>query len=281
MTVAATPLISRTAGSTLSTVAAPIARRWRLIVSEPGDGVENMATDEALMEEARASGEAIARVYTWSVPTLSFGRNQPARGSYDADAAAARGIGIVRRPTGGRALLHHREITYAIGAPVRALSLREAYGRINLILVGALRSFGLDVHLAGAARARRPDIAPCFAEPAEGEIVLGGRKLVGSAQWRDGTALLQHGSILIDDDQPSIAALMTVAPTTVVPAPATLRETVAVVPSVAEFARALGAAVEQSEGVPCDHADADATTLRRRARDLSSRYADPAWTWRR
>ena len=280
MTVAAIPLTSGIAGSTRSTTAEPIARRWRLIVSEPRDGVENMAMDEALMEEARASGDAVARIYTWSVPTLSFGRNQPARGSYDADAAAARGIGIVRRPTGGRALLHHREITYAVGAPVRALPLREAYGRINAILVAALRSFGLDVHLAGAARARRPDIAPCFAEPAEGEIVLGGRKLVGSAQWRDGTALLQHGSILIDDDQPSIAALMTVSSPAPVAAPATLRETIGAVPSVAELARALGAAVEQCEGVPCDHTDDDAM-LRRRARDLSSRYADPAWTWRR
>lgn len=250
------------------------------MVSDPRDGVANMAMDEALMEEARVSGDAVARIYSWSVPTLSFGRNQPARGSYDPALATERGIGIVRRPTGGRALLHHRELTYAVGAPVRSLSLREAYGRINAILVAALRSLGLDVHLAGGAHARRPDLAPCFAEPAEGEIVLGGRKLVGSAQWRDGTALLQHGSILIDDDQPSIAALMTVPSPAKVPAPATLRDAPAGIPTSADLARALGASIEQQEGVPCDFSDDDAT-LRPRARDLSSRYADPAWTWRR
>lgn len=280
MTALATPLGPLPAGSTLHGRSRPIATRWRLLISEPRDGVSNMAMDEALMEEARASGDAVARIYAWSVPTLSLGRNQPARGSYDARRAAERGIDIVRRPTGGRALLHHREITYAVGAPAGALSLREAYGRINAILVAALRSIGLDVHLAGASRGRRPDLAPCFAEPAEGEIVLGGRKLVGSAQWRDGTALLQHGSILIDDDQPSIAGLMTVAPSTLVPPPATLRGVAASVPSPVDFARALGAAVERCERVGCHLVDEDAA-LRRRARDLSSRYADPDWTWRR
>ena len=258
----------------------PIASRWQLIVSAPASGVENMAMDEALMEQARDSNRALARIYGWSAPTLSFGRNQVARGAYDERAAAERGIGIVRRPTGGRALLHHREITYAVGAPVHSLSLREAYGRINAILVLALRSLGLDVRLAGYTRARRPDIAPCFAEPSEGEIVMSGRKLVGSAQWRDGTALLQHGSILIDDDQPAIASLMTVAAPAGVPAPATLRESPGGVPTSERMGVALATAIERCEGVPCDvlHDDAD---LRAHGRRFAPRYEDPAWTWRR
>src|SRR5687768_14706976 len=103
---------SRTApGLTLSPM------RWRVLLTPPLPGADNMALDEALLERARDSGEAVARVYTWSRPTLSLGRNQTAAGRYDLALAAALGIDVVRRPTGGRAVLHHRELTYAVAAP--------------------------------------------------------------------------------------------------------------------------------------------------------------------
>src|SRR5687767_6811745 len=109
-------------GRTLATGAA----RWRTLVSRPADGAANMATDEALLERARTSGECVMRLYEWARPTLSLGRNQAARGHYDLDRARALGVDFVRRPTGGRAVLHHRELTYSVTGPASQLgSLRE------------------------------------------------------------------------------------------------------------------------------------------------------------
>src|SRR5574338_791147 len=109
---------------------------WRLLLTPPLGGVENMALDEARMERARSSRETVFRVYSWTQPTLSFGRNQTARGAYSPERADERGVAVVRRLTGGRALLHHREVTYSVTAPlVLGASLRESYGRINRLLV--------------------------------------------------------------------------------------------------------------------------------------------------
>src|SRR3954471_182370 len=116
---------------------------WRLLLSPPLGGPENMALDEALMARARRSGETVLRVYGWSSPTLSLGRNQRARGIYLADELERRGIGVVRRPTGGRALLHHREITYSVTAPcAHDGGLVAEYRRINLLLGSALGALG-------------------------------------------------------------------------------------------------------------------------------------------
>src|SRR3954466_12069034 len=94
--------------------------RWRLLVTPPASGPENMALDEALMARAIETGEWVLRVYSWATPTLSLGRNQTARGRYDLGRIRERGLGVVRRPTGGRAILHDREITYSVTAPVDA-----------------------------------------------------------------------------------------------------------------------------------------------------------------
>src|SRR5512139_2874749 len=93
------------------------AMRWGFLHTPPLDGVANMAIDEALLARARDTGEGVVRVYGWSAPTLSLGRNQVARGAWDRERAGTLGLPIVRRLTGGRALLHHREITYSVTAP--------------------------------------------------------------------------------------------------------------------------------------------------------------------
>src|SRR5690606_30993428 len=115
------------------TVALPA--RWRLLVDPAGDGATNMAVDHALLDRAARSGEAVFRIYGWAQPTLSLGMHEKAR--LDPDAAAARGIAVVRRPTGGRALLHHREVTYSVTAPAHDDSLRASYAAINAILLDA------------------------------------------------------------------------------------------------------------------------------------------------
>src|SRR5439155_15677346 len=100
---------------------------WRLFHSAPAGGADNMALDEALMSYARDTGHWVLRVYSWSTPTLSLGRNQAARGGYDLSRLAEQGIAVVRRPTGGRAILHDREVTYSVAGPVDdAGDLRES-----------------------------------------------------------------------------------------------------------------------------------------------------------
>ena len=253
---------------------------WSLLLTPALTGAENMALDEALLERASASGSAVLRVYTWSEPTITFGRNQAARGTYDPKRARERGIAVVRRPTGGRSLLHHREITYSVTAPAHlAGSLRESYGRINRLLVGGLRRLGVSVEIAAPReRSLPPSAAPCFERPAAGELVVDGRKLVGSAQWRDQGAMLQHGSILVEDDQPLVSSL---AGDVALPPPAaTLAAALGRRPSVDEVAGALFDTVREIECLDADTLQIDSALECAQAR-LAARYVDDCWTWRR
>ena len=250
-----------------------------------------MALDEALMIRARATREWTLRVYGWCVPTLSLGRNQVARGGYDLHELRSRGIGVVRRPTGGRAILHQREVTYSVTGPAAdAGDLRESYGRINRLLVDGLRTLGVPaVIVRRASRSKRsaladqtgdrPGLLPCFDHPSPGEITLDGRKLAGSAQWRSEGAFLQHGSILVDDDQMHLASLLTEPPPPL-PRPATLREALGRTPSLADVATALFGAVRRLEDSDASPLDLDAS-LQSSTEALRSRYLDDCWTWRR
>ena len=254
---------------------------WRLLLTAPLAGADNMALDEALMGRARTSGECVMRIYSWAVPTLSFGRNQTARGLYDAGLIAGRGIAVVRRPTGGRAILHHREVTYSVTAPADALGTpRESYARINRLLVYGLSRLGVAASVdTGHGRAPRPTESPCFARPVAGELSVGGRKLAGSAQWRDDGALLQHGSILVHDDQTTVAELLTTgAPPP--PTPATLSEVMGRPPAVNEVAEAMFDAVRGLEDRAARVVEID-SPLAGMVEIARSKYVDDAWTWRR
>ena len=183
---------------------------WSLFVDHDGrTGAENMAIDQALLEHADLSGDAFLRLYRWSPPCLSFGRNEPARQRYDRAAIERRGIDVVRRPTGGRAVWHDAEVTYAVAAPLGFFgSLRETYCAIHERLARALRRLGADATLAPVTRHPVPiHTGACFAAPVGGEVVVHGRKLIGSAQVRSGGAFLQHGSILLDGTQDLIYAV--------------------------------------------------------------------------
>lgn len=245
-----------------------------------------MAVDEALMESARA-GVVTLRFYRWRPGTLSFGRNQAARGRYDAAEARSRGIGIVRRPTGGRAVYHHRELTYSVTAPTDAWgSLRDAYCRINRALADGLRKLGADVRCAAAGSRNtappRPSARACFRDPLPGEVVAGGRKLVGSAQWRDRGALLQHGSLLlVNDQQVTEDLLITPPPTRDAHAGAiALCEVLDAAPPLADLEACIARSFEQEFALRLEPGTLTPAEKRRAAR-LEARFADTGWTWRR
>lgn len=255
---------------------------FRCVVHGPGRGAWNMAVDEALMAAARR-GETILRFYAWDPPCLSLGRHQAARDRYDRDEIARRGLDVVRRPTGGRAVYHHRELTYSVTAPAGAWgSLRESYARINRGLLRGLAGLGAPAAAARArSRAPGPSTRACFRDPLPGEIVSGRRKLVGSAQRRDRGALLQHGSILLHDDQTVADELRRDggADQETVRA-AALAEVMDELPSRGRLEEALRAGFEEEFGAAVREG-AMTSREERTARDLRRRYADPEWTWRR
>jgi lipoate-protein ligase A len=251
------------------------------MLAPPRSGAENMARDTGLMDRARDTGETVLSVYSWATPTLSLGRNQTASGRYDLDAAKARRIEIVRRPTGGRALLHWHEVTYSVTAPVANDSLSDSYRRINAVLLEALSRMGVNASIvSGDGPSLPPGELPCFAAPAAGELVVNGAKLVGSAQFRENGALLQHGSILLRDDQQMIASLMHPSFADTRPArAATLADALGREPSVAEVASHLFDAVRALEDSSARSLE-ETETRQYTARHLSE-YQNELWTWRR
>jgi lipoate-protein ligase A len=256
---------------------------WRLLFAAPRSGAENMARDIALQARAARTGETVFSIYSWSRPTLSFGRNQPASGLYDLEKLRAAGVDVVRRPTGGRAILHHREVTYSVTAPLKdAAPLRETYSRINRILQKGLAQLGVSVVPASpTARAAAPSVRPCFETPGEGELVALGSKLVGSAQWRDDGALLQHGSILVNDDQSSLPVFAATEPAASepIPAPATLHALLGRSPEATEVAVAMFDAVRSLEDENASELAED--EVRDAALQHVSHFLDEDWTWRR
>lgn len=174
----------------------------------PRPGWANMAIDQVLLERAERQGESWLRLYQWAPHCLSFGRHEPATRRYDPERITELGLDTVRRPTGGRAVWHSEELTYAVAAPsLRFGSLPAAYLEIHGMLADALRGLGARVSLAPPVRTPSLDTGPCFSQPAGGEIMIGERKVVGSAQLRQGSGLLQHGCILLEDSQAFVLGL--------------------------------------------------------------------------
>jgi lipoyl(octanoyl) transferase len=222
-----------------------------------------MALDHALLESVQAGSAPILRFYRWEVPTLSFGRNQPACGFYPRDGRAT-----VRRPTGGMAVLHDREVTYGIALPAARLGgPRATYAAVNRALLAGLRELGVDAALApGRKRSAFGAVQPCFAEAAEGEVVAGGKKLVGSAQRYERHAILQHGSILLANDQPAGAI--------------SLAELLGEIPDASEIAAVMRGAFAKTCGI-CLAPAGLSRHEGERADELEAHYASDAWTWRK
>jgi lipoate-protein ligase A len=180
--------------------------RWRLILSQPDDGAANMATDEAILESVTAGAEPpTLRLYAWEPACLSIGYAQPI-GEADEDRLAQRGWALVRRPTGGRAILHTDELTYAVVAPASNThvdgGVLASYRHLSQGLIFGLQELGLDPEVRDddpVPEDQRADPV-CFEVPSAYEITFQGMKLIGSAQLRRQGGVLQHGSLPLTGD---------------------------------------------------------------------------------
>lgn len=190
-------------------------RGWKVLPWEaPRPGAWQMALDEALFREAEEGRELrpVLRFYRWAPPCLSLGHHQDPSLAADLDFCRSRGIDVVSRPTGGLAVLHDDEVTYAVAAPLDrppfgGLNLMETYARIAAALLEGFRLLGLPAQLSRRRVSPGPhSAAPCFQVPTKDEILIRGRKVVGSAQRRGKRAFLQHGAIPLSLDYEALLA---------------------------------------------------------------------------
>ena len=190
---------------------------WRLLHSLPASGAVNMAIDEAILRAVSAGlAPPTLRLYAWEPACLSLGRTQRIT-DVDLEALRAANFDLVRRPTGGKGILHVDELTYSVVAPETeprvAGTIVESYRRLSVGLVRGLERLGVTgLTTDRQVENRRPQAPVCFEVPSDYEITVGGRKLVGSAQMRAQGVVLQHGALPLHGDIARICPLLTVHP---------------------------------------------------------------------
>ncbi len=269
---------------------------WRLIIEEsPRSGAANMAVDEAIAEAAAEGAVPPSlRFYRWHLPTVSLGRHQKAA-DVDEKQLAARGYDLVRRTTGGRAILHTDELTYsvagAITEPLMSGGVMDAYLRFSNGLLSGLELLGLVANKAGArTRASRDLSAACFEAPSAYEITADGLKLMGSAQSRRRGYVLQHGSLPLWGDITRLVDVLAVScaekkrlrrqlPRLAI----TLADALDVPPdsenlAFPRVASAMAEGFASALGLDLQPGTLSARELRRSAELIRTRFADPAWT---
>ncbi|HZK56364.1 MAG TPA: biotin/lipoate A/B protein ligase family protein [Desulfosporosinus sp.] len=181
-------------------------KNWRYLPYAVSSGSENMAIDEALLLTMAQSvdPQPVLRFYGWSPATLSLGYAQSFHKEVNETACLAEGIDIIRRPTGGRAVLHQYELTYSVIAPERdphvSGTVIESYLKISQALLTGLKAVGVPAEMVACGGLNVASSSACFDAPSWYELVVDGRKLVGSAQVRKEGMLLQHGSLLLHFD---------------------------------------------------------------------------------
>ncbi len=180
-------------------------KAWEFILdSTPLRGSWNMAVDDYLFQSLTDVPVTYLRFYSWKNPTVSLGYSQKNREVVNEDYCHEHGIDIVRRITGGKLVLHSKEVTYCICSSDKELfttTISESYKRISEALISGLKAMGMAPLLAETSN---PDYIrgnlPCFSYPAKNEIEVAGKKIIGSAQKRVGDKFLQHGSIPLKED---------------------------------------------------------------------------------
>lgn len=266
---------------------------WRIVQTPPASGSWNMAADEAILEAVgQGSVPPTLRLFAWQPPCLSLGYAQP-RSDVDLPALAARGWTLVRRPTGGRAILHTDELTYSVIAPLHEPRVRgsilESYRRLSEALLYALHSLGLPARAekeyspAGSSPAAGP---VCFEVPSNYEITVSGKKLIGSAQARRREGVLQHGSLPLTGDLTRITQVLVFASPAdraqagerLLQRAATVEDCLGRVVPFSEAAAAFIQGFERALGLDLRPGELTDFEIRRAVQLEAQKYNHPSWT---
>jgi lipoate-protein ligase A len=274
---------------------APVAyprATWRLIVDGEADGPTNMAIDEAILTAViEGASPPTLRFYGWSPPCVTLGRSQSLA---DADQALclAAGFDLVRRPSGGQAILHTDELTYSVALcqtdPRAEGGVLESYRRLSDGLVAGLHRLGLEA--VQAVKNKQPLSEPtpvCFEVPSDYEITAEGRKLVGSAQWRSRGGVLQHGTLPLRGDLTRIVDYLVftereraIRRRSLRSRALTLEEATGRILPFSKVAAALGSGMAEALNLHLERGKLSDQERRRASELRRSRYADESWTGR-
>jgi lipoate-protein ligase A len=266
---------------------------WRLLITSPARGAWNMALDESILEHiGRGASVPTLRLYAWDPPCLSLGHAQPFA-DVDMRRLQARGWEVVRRLTGGRAILHTDELTYSVIAPNDearvAGTVLESYNRLAQALLRAVKELDLPVEMKqGRVDHQAMPNPVCFEVPSTYEITVDGKKLIGSAQARKREGVLQHGSLPLEGDLTRICqALVFENESTRETAAKRLLERATTVESALgrqvsweTAARAFIQAFELQLGLSFIKGELSESESKRTDELVKEKYAHPSWTER-
>ncbi len=254
------------------------------------DGAANMALDQALldaMEAQLAAGKRlpppVLRLYGWEPVAVSIGRHQAMERACDLDACLAHGVDVVRRPTGGRAVLHDDELTYAVVAPATGrfggTGVTQASEAIASALLLGLRRLGIEASKERGRPGTTPREGACFASASRSEIVADSRKLCGSAQRRSRAAVLQHGSLPLAFDVDRQALLLGSERAALSDRVASVASCLPAVAAIADVAVAIVGGFQAEFGVRLEPSELDPPERARWSEVATSLRADPE-RWR-
>jgi len=266
---------------------------WRLLITPPAHGAWNMAVDESILEHIHR-GESLPtlRLYTWNPPCLSLGYAQPFA---DVDVARLRSHGweVVRRATGGRAILHTDELTYSVIAPSNEPrvegSVLESYNRLAQALLLAVQTLEIPVEMKEGKASESATLNPvCFEVPSTYEITVNGKKLIGSAQARKKEGVLQHGSLPLTGDLTRICQALVFeneaarenASQRLLERATTVESALGVEISWEKAQQAFVHAYEAQLGLIFEQGDLSESESRRAEELIKEKYAHPSWTER-
>lgn len=257
----------------------------RVLVDPPRSGALNMAIDDALLAGGGSDWTYTLRLYRWTRPTVSLGYAQRWREGFDPELARRRGVDLVRRRTGGRAVMHADELTYSIVGPAEhgplAGGIHATYRAVAKGLAAGLQEMGAPVELVRARRRRiRPEEpGACFAVRSRYEIEADGRKLLGSAQRRASGRVLQHGSLPLSRPQSRLWEVLGASGAAAAGVAVGLEEMLGRRVRFEEVARRLSRTVAEALGLEPRIAVLSEVEARR-AGAGARRYLDPAFTFR-
>ncbi|MFQ5744623.1 MAG: biotin/lipoate A/B protein ligase family protein [Acidobacteriota bacterium] len=258
----------------------------RVVVHGAAAAAWNMAVDEMLLDGCCGAPFFTLRLYGWCSPTISVGYLQPWRDGFDASVAGRLGVGLVRRPSGGRAVLHADELTYCLVGPAGqgplAGGVSASYRRLAAGLCSSLRRMGAEVNMARARplQCRHPPTGACFSTRSRYELLCAGRKLVGSAQRRRDGRLLQHGSLPLGRPDSWLWRALGEDGGVAVASTIGLAEALGGRPSGRRLVWSLAGEIADALGLTARRGVLNRRELRAAAR-LERRYRDPEWTKRR